>query len=103
MREKVPVARGLFVATILVGSFLLFLVQPMVARMALPQLGGATVVLMIGGIAGSHPLLFVPIWYLVLGMVLGDCCFAAPQSWPGLPERSASHPTPSEPGLLGHA
>lgn len=33
--------RGLFVGTILVGSFLLFLVQPMVARMALPRLGGA--------------------------------------------------------------
>ncbi|EZP82047.1 hypothetical protein BV97_02070 [Novosphingobium resinovorum] len=36
-----PPRRGLFVATILVGSFLLFLVQPMVARMALPRLGGA--------------------------------------------------------------
>jgi len=36
-----PVGRGLFVATILVGSFMLFLVQPMVARMALPRLGGA--------------------------------------------------------------
>ncbi|MCB2076521.1 MAG: hypothetical protein KDE55_02365, partial [Novosphingobium sp.] len=34
-------SRPLFVATILVGSFLLFLVQPMVARMALPRLGGA--------------------------------------------------------------
>jgi hypothetical protein len=34
-------ARWLFVATILTGSFLLFLVQPMVARMALPRLGGA--------------------------------------------------------------
>ena len=34
-------SRGLFVATILAGSFLLFLVQPMVARMALPRLGGA--------------------------------------------------------------
>lgn len=33
--------RGLFVATIFTGSFLLFLVQPMVARMALPRLGGA--------------------------------------------------------------
>ena len=33
--------RALFVATILTGSFLLFLVQPMVARMALPRLGGA--------------------------------------------------------------
>jgi len=30
-----------FVVTIFVGSFLLFLVQPMVARMALPRLGGA--------------------------------------------------------------
>ena len=39
--SPLPVRRALFVATILVGSFLLFLVQPMVARMALPQLGGA--------------------------------------------------------------
>ncbi|WP_404479517.1 spermidine synthase [Novosphingobium sp. BL-52-GroH] len=39
--ERSHVRRGLFVATILVGSFLLFLVQPMVARMALPRLGGA--------------------------------------------------------------
>ena len=30
-----------FVATIFFGSFLLFLVQPMIARMALPRLGGA--------------------------------------------------------------
>ena len=35
------VRRTLFVVTILTGSFLLFLVQPMVARMALPRLGGA--------------------------------------------------------------
>lgn len=35
------VARPLFVVTILAGSFLLFLVQPMIARMALPRLGGA--------------------------------------------------------------
>ncbi|MBX7513920.1 fused MFS/spermidine synthase [Qipengyuania sp. GH38] len=33
--------RWLFTLTILVGSFLLFMVQPMVARMALPRLGGA--------------------------------------------------------------
>lgn len=33
--------RPLFVVTILMGSFLLFLIQPMVARMALPRLGGA--------------------------------------------------------------
>ena len=37
---KAP-SRALFVATILTGSFLLFLIQPMVARMALPKLGGA--------------------------------------------------------------
>jgi hypothetical protein len=41
MTAAQPVRRTLFVATILVGSFLLFLVQPMVARMALPRLGGA--------------------------------------------------------------
>jgi hypothetical protein len=34
----------LFVATIVTGSFLLFLTQPMVARMALPRLGGAPAV-----------------------------------------------------------
>ncbi|HUQ12800.1 MAG TPA: hypothetical protein VM055_00810, partial [Novosphingobium sp.] len=33
--------RSLFVATVLTGSFLLFVVQPMVARLALPRLGGA--------------------------------------------------------------
>ncbi|MFL6721916.1 MAG: spermidine synthase [Sphingomonas sp.] len=34
-------ARAPIVVTIFVGSFLLFLVQPMIARMALPRLGGA--------------------------------------------------------------
>ncbi|MBB5280885.1 fused MFS/spermidine synthase [Pacificimonas flava] len=33
--------RGLFVLTVFTGSFLLFLVQPMFARIALPALGGA--------------------------------------------------------------
>lgn len=33
--------RPTFVATVFLGSFLLFLVQPMFARMALPQLGGS--------------------------------------------------------------
>ena len=41
MSRTAAVRRPLFVATILTGSFLLFLVQPMVARMALPRLGGA--------------------------------------------------------------
>ena len=40
MNRDLP-RRALFVATILTGSFLLFLVQPLVARMALPRLGGA--------------------------------------------------------------
>ncbi len=34
-------ARPLFVLTIVTGSFLLFLTQPMIARMALPRIGGA--------------------------------------------------------------
>ncbi|MGE0179409.1 MAG: fused MFS/spermidine synthase [Sphingomonas sp.] len=34
-------ARPLFILTIVTGSFLLFLTQPMIARMALPRLGGA--------------------------------------------------------------
>ena len=56
----------LFVVAILSGSFLLFLVQPMVARMALPRLGGAPNVwnsamlvyqaLLLGGYAYAHAL-----------------------------------------------
>jgi spermidine synthase len=37
-------AKPLFLTTIVVGSFLLFLTQPMVARMALPRIGGAPAV-----------------------------------------------------------
>jgi SAM-dependent methyltransferase len=58
--------RALHVATILTGSFLLFLVQPMIARMALPLLGGAPAVwnsamlvyqaLLLGGYAYAHAL-----------------------------------------------
>jgi SAM-dependent methyltransferase len=53
-----------FVTTICAGSFLLFLVQPMIARMALPRLGGAPSVwnsamlvyqaLLLGGYAYAH-------------------------------------------------
>ncbi|WP_324740791.1 fused MFS/spermidine synthase [Tsuneonella sp. CC-YZS046] len=63
--------RYLFVATILTGSFLLFLVQPMVARMALPRLGGAPNVwnsamlvyqaLLLGGYAYAHVLGKLPL------------------------------------------
>ncbi len=59
-----PPRRWLFVLTILVGSFLLFQVQPMVARMVLPKLGGAPAVwnsamlvyqaLLLGGYAYAH-------------------------------------------------
>jgi SAM-dependent methyltransferase len=55
-----------FVITILTGSFLLFLVQPMIARMALPKLGGAPAVwnsamlvyqaLLLAGYAYAHRL-----------------------------------------------
>lgn len=69
-RASLPVARPLFVATILAGSFLLFLVQPMVARMALPRLGGAPNVwnsamlvyqaLLLAGYAYAHRLSKLP-------------------------------------------
>ena len=64
MSAPPAVRRPLFVATVLTGSFLLFVVQPMVARMALPQLGGAPNVwnsamlvyqaLLLGGYAYAH-------------------------------------------------
>ena len=63
VRMRQPL-RLLFVAAILSGSFLLFLVQPMVARMALPRLGGAPAVwnsamlvyqaLLLGGYGYAH-------------------------------------------------
>jgi SAM-dependent methyltransferase len=69
--KAAPIRRPLFVLTILVGSFLLFLVQPMVARMALPRLGGAPNVwnsamlvyqaLLLGGYAYAHWLSHMPI------------------------------------------
>jgi len=59
-------ARPLFVVTIFAGSFLLFLTQPMIARMALPRLGGAPAVwnsamlvyqaLLLAGYAYAHGL-----------------------------------------------
>jgi SAM-dependent methyltransferase len=62
--RDVGAVRARFVATIFTGSFLLFLVQPMIARMALPRLGGAPSVwnsamlvyqlLLLGGYAYAH-------------------------------------------------
>ncbi len=61
-----PRGAFLFIPTILIGSLLLFLVQPMIARMALPRLGGAPAVwnsamlvyqaLLLGGYAYAHAL-----------------------------------------------
>ena len=75
--------RWLFTLTILVGSFLLFLVQPMVARMALPKLGGAPAVwnsamlvyqaLLLGGYAWAHWIGRFPVqrqWWLHAGLLL---------------------------------
>lgn len=66
-----PSRRVLFTAAILASSFLLFLVQPMVARMALPQLGGAPNVwnsamlvyqaLLLGGYAYAHLISRLPL------------------------------------------
>ena len=57
-------ARPLFLVTIITGSFLLFLTQPMIARMALPRVGGAPAVwnsamlvyqlLLLGGYGYAH-------------------------------------------------
>ncbi len=65
--EQVDNSRNLrfrYIFTICAGSFLLFLVQPMIARMALPRLGGAPTVwnsamlvyqaLLLGGYAYAH-------------------------------------------------
>jgi spermidine synthase len=62
--SRLTAPRPLFVAAIFAGSFLLFLIQPMVARMALPRLGGAPAVwnsamlvyqaLLLGGYAYAH-------------------------------------------------
>ena len=69
MGEKAPAAGRVvlhwpYVLTILTGSFLLFLVQPMIARLALPRLGGTPAVwnsamlvyqaLLLGGYAYAH-------------------------------------------------
>ena len=61
-----PHVRTRFVVAIMASSFLLFLIQPMIARMALPRLGGAPAVwnsamlvyqaLLLGGYAYAHAL-----------------------------------------------
>ena len=63
-----------FVATIFAGSFLLFLVQPMIARMALPRLGGAPAV-----------------WNSAM-LVYQGCC------WPAMPMPLAEPQGGADPG-----
>ncbi|RJT24365.1 hypothetical protein D5I55_02330 [Chakrabartia godavariana] len=76
--------RLLFLVTICTGSFLLFLVQPMIARMALPRLGGAPSVwnsamlvyqsLLLGGYAYAHALgRLAPLRQAVVHLALFAC------------------------------
>src|SRR6476619_7048130 len=77
-------ARPLFILTIVTGSFLLFLAQPMIARVALPRVGGAPSIwnsamlvyqlLLLGGYAYAHwlarlrPRVQVGIHIILLGL-----------------------------------
>jgi len=77
-------ARPLFILTIVTGSFLLFLTQPMIARMALPRVGGSPSIwnsamlvyqlLLLGGYAYAHwlarlkPRVQVGIHIILLGL-----------------------------------
>jgi spermidine synthase len=108
---EVPAAsRGLigplFVTTILLGSFLLFLVQPMVARMALPRLGGAPAVwnsamlvyqaLLLGGYAYAHWLGRVP---LRRQAVIHLAVLAAAALWLPLGLMALEMPVNAEPAI----
>src|SRR5690606_5793517 len=63
--------RALFIVVVLTGSFLLFLIQPLIARFALPLLGGAPNVwnsamlvfqiLLLGGYLYAHALSHLPL------------------------------------------
>ena len=83
-----PVPRALFTLTVFFGSFLLFQVQPMVARLALPDLGGAPGVwnsamlvyqaLLLAGYAWAHWLHRWPVRRQValhLGLLLLACAW----------------------------
>src|SRR5436190_13097713 len=97
-------ARPLFVATVFAGSFLLFLMQPMVARMALPRLGGAPAVwnsamlvyqaLLLGGYAYAHAAgRLRPIWQGALHLIL----FALAAIWLPLRLGAAQPPADASP------
>lgn len=63
------------------------------------ELGGAATGLMIGGLAGSHQLVFVPIWYLVLGTLIAASCSASLSAPPRRLTQAAKYPTQLQPGL----
>lgn len=99
-------ARPVFVATVFVGSFLLFLMQPMVARMALPRLGGAPAVwnsamlvyqaLLLGGYAYAHAAgRLRPVWQGLLHLGL----FAAAALWLPLSLGQTAPPADASPIL----
>lgn len=80
--------RAAYVAAIALGSFLLFLVQPMIARMALPRLGGSPAVwnsamlvyqtLLLAGYAYAHATRRLPPrWQVAVHAVL----FATAAAW----------------------
>ena len=107
-------SRPLFVATILAGSFLLFLVQPMVARMALPRLGGAPNVwnsamlvyqaLLLGGYAYAHWLGKLALRrqaQIHLGLLAAAAALTLPIGLVNLPSPAAGWEALWVPALLG--
>ena len=101
-------ARPLFLLTVLTGSFLLFLTQPMIARMALPRLGGAPAVwnsamlvyqgLLLAGYAYAHFLTRLrPRRQAGLHLAL----FAVAALWLPIGVSSAMLPADARPGLVG--
>ncbi len=98
--------RWLFVATILAGSFLLFLVQPMVARMALPRLGGAPAVwnsamlvyqtLLLAGYAYAHALARIR---PMLQAIVHLCVLLVAAAWLPIGLRLVGHPGGVSPAL----
>jgi hypothetical protein len=102
----------LFIGTIFVGSFLLFLVQPMIARMALPRLGGAPAVwnsamlvyqaLLLGGYAYAHALsrLNVRTQSFVHLLLLAGAAFLLPIGLSGAEQPSGLTPALWVPLLL---
>lgn len=89
--------RALFVLVVLVGSFLLFLIQPLIARFALPLLGGAPNVwnsamlvfqlLLLGGYLYAHALSHLPLrrQAVIHLALMGAAAFTLPIALVGLP------------------